>query len=76
MTQFQDNLIRCKNLCKIMYLLPIILACQDSFRSPSGAQYHDIPEYVHDEAIYSDDFEHHVQANDQDACAYYLAHTL
>lgn len=44
-----------------MYFLPLLLACQDSLRSPDGAQYHNIPEHVHDETMHSGDFEHHVR---------------
>ena len=42
-----------------MYLLPILLACQDSFRSPSGAQYHDVSEHIQEEISHSHDFDLH-----------------
>ena len=42
-----------------MYFLPLLLACQDSLRSPSGAQYHNVSEYVEEEKPHMHDFDHH-----------------
>lgn len=44
-----------------MYFLPLLLACQDIMRSPSGAQYHDVPEYPQEETSHDYDLDHSVR---------------
>lgn len=42
-----------------MYLLPLLLACQESLRTPSGAHYYDVSEYVQEEVTHNHDFDLH-----------------